>query len=124
MEAMATADIQIRGSPSQPPVEPVAGRRPLSADVTSTTPTLPQDPANETPNDPAEVKQAADGVNAFLKSSGSRVQFEYNADVKQMTVEVIDNSTQQVIRTIPSKELLDLAAKIGEMVGILLDKTG
>ena len=42
----------------------------------------------------------------------------------QMMVTVIDENTGKVIREIPSSEILELAAKMDEMVGILFDKKG
>lgn len=71
-----------------------------------------------------EVSNAVEGMNAFLGSANSHIQFAMHEGSHRMMVEVIDNQTQQVVKTIPSKELLDLAAKIGELVGTLLDKKG
>jgi flagellar protein FlaG len=70
------------------------------------------------------VARAVDEVNAFLSSSNSHVQFQVHEASQRMMVEVIDDKTQEVVKTIPAKELLDLAAKIGELVGTLLDRRG
>jgi flagellar protein FlaG len=69
-----------------------------------------------------ELGKVAEGVNAVLENSGSHVRFVLHERAKQMMVQIRDNTTDEVIRTIPSKELLDLAAKIGEMIGVLVDK--
>ena len=120
MNVQAVADIQIRGSPGAgPAASTVAAPRPVSPEPWPTPGAAP-----ETEPNPEDVQQAAEGVNAFLKSSGSHVQFAFHQASKRMMVAVIDDATQEVVRTIPSKELLDLAAKIGEMVGLLLDKKG
>ena len=42
----------------------------------------------------------------------------------QIMVTVTDETTGEVIREIPSSELLNLAAKLDEMVGILFDEKG
>ena len=42
----------------------------------------------------------------------------------QIMVTVTDETTGEVIREIPSSELLNLAAKLDEMVGILFDQKG
>ncbi|MBI5016511.1 MAG: flagellar protein FlaG [Deltaproteobacteria bacterium] len=114
---MASADISIRGSPS---------RQAVSAGQQGPRPTQDAPPRALPPQESTDeaVVQAADGVNAFLKASGTTVQFAFQADAKRMMVEVLDNSTGEVLRTIPSKELLELSARIGEMVGVLIDKTG
>lgn len=69
-----------------------------------------------------ELKKVAEGVNTVLENSGSHVRFMPHEKSGQMMVEILDNRTDEVIRTIPSKELLDLAARIGEMIGVILDK--
>jgi len=73
---------------------------------------------------PEEVTQAVEAMNGFLKANNSHIQFALHEKLKQLMVEVVDNRTQEVIKTFPPKELLDLAAKIGEMVGALLDRKG
>ncbi|MEA1945816.1 MAG: flagellar protein FlaG [Thermodesulfobacteriota bacterium] len=40
----------------------------------------------------------------------------------QMMITVIDESTGKVIREIPSSEILELAAKMDEMVGMIFDQ--
>ena len=42
----------------------------------------------------------------------------------QVMVTVTDETTGEVIREIPSSELLNLAARLDEMVGILFDRKG
>jgi len=42
----------------------------------------------------------------------------------QIMVTVIDESTGKVVREIPSSEILELAARMDEMVGMIFDKKG
>lgn len=42
----------------------------------------------------------------------------------QMMITVIDESTGRVVREIPQSEILELAAKMDEMVGMIFDKKG
>ncbi len=41
-----------------------------------------------------------------------------------MMVTVVDESNGKVVREIPSHEILDLAAKMDEMVGMIFDQKG
>lgn len=117
MMIQAVTDVAIRGTPQG--AAPTAERQPAARPeaVRAETPE-PRDPT------PAEAQRALEGVNAFLASNNSHVQFALHEGAKRMMVEVVDNQTREVVRTIPAKELLDLAAKIGEMVGTLLDRRG
>ena len=51
-------------------------------------------------------------------------QFSVHKASGKMMVTVVDESTGKVIREIPSQEILDLAAKMDEMVGMIFDKKG
>jgi flagellar protein FlaG len=51
-----------------------------------------------------------------------RLQFSLHKETGRTTIKVIDKETEQLIREIPPKDLLDLAAKMDEMIGILFDK--
>jgi uncharacterized FlaG/YvyC family protein len=118
MNVQAISDLAVGGGPGRAqPREPTPLRPVADAALSGQ-----GNPAPEPHK--AEVAQALDGVNAFLASSGSHIQFSVHEASKQMMVSVIDNDTQEVIKTIPSKELLDLAAKISELVGMLLDRKG
>ena len=51
-------------------------------------------------------------------------QFSVHKASGQMMVTVIDESTGKVVREIPQSEILELAAKMDEMVGMIFDKKG
>ncbi len=122
MNVQAITDLAIRGAPQRPAGNtpaPAVGRPVAAVEIQS----AGEQPRRQEPS-PREVAQAAEGVNAFLKANGSHIQFPLHEKANQLMVEVVDNRTQEVIKTFPPKELLDLAAKIGELVGTLLDKRG
>jgi uncharacterized FlaG/YvyC family protein len=52
------------------------------------------------------------------------LQFTVHEDSGRIMVTVRDQSTGEVIREIPPAEILDLAARFGEMVGLLFDGRG
>lgn len=121
MNVQAAVDTAIRGSPE-------TAAAPLKTQPVRPAPKAAPDgqeqPAAQTEPRPEEVAQAMNGVNGFLASGHSHIQFALHEKAERMMVEVIDNETQEVIKTIPSKELLDLAARIGELVGTTLDRRG
>jgi flagellar protein FlaG len=120
MNVQAISDVAVRGVPGRalpaeaPPARPASGGESAAAQQPAAVPEPPRE----------AVAQAVDEVNAFLASSNSHVQFQIHEASQRMMVEVIDDRTHEVVKTIPAKELLDLAAKIGELVGTLLDRRG
>jgi flagellar protein FlaG len=51
-----------------------------------------------------------------------QLNFEIYEDTNRIYVQIVDKSTKEVIKQIPPEEMLELSAKIQEMVGIMLDK--
>jgi flagellar protein FlaG len=61
-------------------------------------------------------------MNDFLKASNSHLKFEFHDDLQEYYVTLVDDKTNEVIREIPSKKLLDMYAAMTEYVGLLVDK--
>jgi flagellar protein FlaG len=51
-----------------------------------------------------------------------RLDFQVDKDTQRIIVKVIDTETDKVIKEIPPEQLVQLAAKIQEMVGLLVDE--
>ena len=51
------------------------------------------------------------------------LQFSIHKDTGRTMVTVMNKDNGQTIREIPPKEILDLAEKLNDMIGILFDKT-
>ncbi len=121
MNMQAVTEVPIIGSPGPGPRTEGPESRPARpvAEAPSIT---PQQPAPNAMPAPEELARALEGMNGFLASGNNHIQFAVHQEAERLMVQIIDDETQEVIRTIPSKELLDLAARIGEMVGMLLDK--
>jgi len=56
--------------------------------------------------------------------TGATCRFEYSIHegTKEIMVKVINKETQEVIREIPPEKILDMVAKMWELVGILVDE--
>lgn len=50
------------------------------------------------------------------------LQFSIHEKTKEISVKIIDMESREVIREIPSKEVLDMAAKMNELAGLFVDK--
>ncbi len=69
-----------------------------------------------------EAKQVIDGMNEFLKPKLTSLKFKLHDDLDRYYVEVVDKKTDKVVREIPSKELLDMYAKMTEFLGLFIDE--
>ena len=52
-----------------------------------------------------------------------RLQFSVHKSTGRTMVKVVNKDNEQTIREVPSEKILNLAAKLDEMIGILFDKT-
>ena len=77
---------------------------------------------SEKENSEKEIENAVKKINKFLDGEGIHVQYEKHDVLNQMIIKVIDNTTNEVIKEIPSKKILDMVAKMCEMAGILVNK--
>lgn len=52
------------------------------------------------------------------------LRFSVHEGSGQLVVTVMDSETGEIIREIPPRELLNLAVRLDEMIGLLFDQTG
>ncbi len=127
MNVQAISDLTIRGSPPEAAGSVQTAKETADRLAETTREVLGRGAGGaqaERQPDPNEMRQAVEALNGFLRANESHIQFALHEKMKQLMVQVIDDRTQEVIKTFPPKELLDLAAKIRELVGALLDKRG
>ena len=63
------------------------------------------------------------GENAVsIDLSNVRLAFSSDEDAGVTVIKIIDNKTEEVIRQIPPEEIVTLKKKMGELLGLLMDK--
>lgn len=69
-----------------------------------------------------DAKHIVNGINEFLQPNLTSLSFQLHEETNRLYVEVIDQTTNKVIREIPERELLDIYAKMTEFLGLFIDK--
>ncbi|PLT32622.1 flagellar biosynthesis protein FlaG [Bacillus sp. V5-8f] len=69
-----------------------------------------------------EIEEVVDSLNKFLQPSHTSIKFEFHEKLNEYYVTVVDDTTQETIKEIPSKKILDFYAAMTEFVGIMVDK--
>lgn len=72
--------------------------------------------------DKKEVEKALEIVNDTLEMMDKKLSFQLHEGTNRTLVKVTNRETEEVIREIPPEEILDLVAKMTELVGIMMDK--
>lgn len=71
-----------------------------------------------------QIKHVVDNINKALKQSARNLEFTVDTDTEKPVVKVVDTETGDVIRQIPSEEMLSITRAIDEaQVNLLLKQT-
>jgi len=68
------------------------------------------------------LDEALEKLRSISDIFNRRLDFEVDRDTNRIIVKVIDTKTDKVVKEIPPAQLVQLAAKIQEMIGILVDE--
>lgn len=78
-------------------------------------PALPQQP----PLSAEAARHAAREINDFIKSSSANIEFTVDSESDRLVVRVVDSENNQLIRQIPSEEMLAISHALDRMTGLL-----
>lgn len=70
--------------------------------------------------DEGQVKRALEAANRMMQSLGSSLKFSVDQGTGRTLIQVIDTSTHQLIRQIPSEEMLAISRALDRLQGLLL----
>lgn len=68
------------------------------------------------------IIESIEKANIKLGNGGNQLEFSIHDQTKQIMVKVVDVSTKEVIREIPSEKILDMIASMCEMAGLFVDE--
>lgn len=69
-----------------------------------------------------KAQQMTDSMNKFLESTNTQLRFKLHNELNEYYVTIVDAKTDEVVREIPSKKLMDMHAAMKEFVGLLIDR--
>ncbi|MBI5781110.1 MAG: flagellar protein FlaG [Rhodocyclales bacterium] len=110
---------------TEPPRAPMAVAPNAAADAAGAAPAVEAGAsaaaAAAAPVDREALQGAVERVQQTVeKLSSAGIQFTIDQDFERMVVRVIDTSTKEVIRQIPSKEMLEIAQALDKLQGLLV----
>jgi flagellar protein FlaG len=69
-----------------------------------------------------EVKSAIKEANKRAIFGHASAQFSYHEATKRISVKIVDNDTNEIIREIPPEKTLDMISKMWELAGLVVDE--
>lgn len=71
---------------------------------------------------PAEkAKKMTDSMNRFMESTSTNLRFQFHEELQEYYVTIVDSKTDEVVKEIPSKKLMDIYAAMRDFLGVLVD---
>lgn len=72
---------------------------------------------------PAEkAKKVTDSLNKLLETTTTKLRYQYHEKLDKYYVTLVDSQTDEVVREIPNKKLMDIYATMLDFVGVLVDE--
>ncbi|XJZ26939.1 flagellar protein FlaG [Bacillota bacterium Lsc_1132] len=82
----------------------------------------PKKSQQKDPKKKEKVKEVIKGLNEFLQPTHTSLKFKLHEKLQEYYVTIVDDRTNEVIKEIPAKKLLDTYAAMAEHLGLLVDK--
>lgn len=68
------------------------------------------------------AKKMTESLNNFLETTSTKLRYEFHNKLEKYYVTLVNKETNEVVREIPNKKLMDMHAAMLDFVGILIDK--
>lgn len=81
-----------------------------------------EDTTTKEPVTKEKIEDVVHGMNEFMATSNTHLKFEFHDKLKEYYVTIVDDRTQEIVKEIPAKKMLDMHAAMTEFVGLLVDK--
>jgi flagellar protein FlaG len=70
-----------------------------------------------------DVKQAIEDINKTMGTLAANLEFSYDSDADQVVVKVVNETTSEIIRQMPTEEALEIAKALDKVQGLLIRQT-
>jgi flagellar protein FlaG len=122
---MMISQVNASGSNPSAVAQSAAGNRPVATDAAqaqSAPVEMPGNTAQAATPDAEQVKQAVQHINNVVKSMNSGLKFSVDDATGIRVVQVVDTQTKDVIRQIPTQEVLDIAKALDKLQGLIINQ--
>lgn len=121
--SLSPVNTRLPGSSAITRSEPVAKTATRGEDVNVISEALQQAQAPSPQQVDAEkLKAAVASANEFLKPVASNLEFSIDQDSGRTIVKVVDLTTQEILRQIPTPEMLAISKALGRFQGLFVEQ--
>ncbi|KXG44465.1 flagellar biosynthesis protein FlaG [Tepidibacillus decaturensis] len=69
-----------------------------------------------------QIEKTIKGINQFLEPAHTSLKFQLHDKLNEYYVEIVDTTTNEVVKQIPPKKFLDMYASMMEYMGLIVDR--
>ncbi|WP_181347267.1 flagellar protein FlaG [Thalassobacillus sp. CUG 92003] len=73
-------------------------------------------------NQKTDYEQVVESLNEFLEPTDTSLKFEFHDKLERYYVTLVDKQTDEVVKEIPPKKMLDVYAAMAEFMGFIVDE--
>ena len=92
------------------------------AESQSSEQTNPSNPSNPSNPDKKDVQDAVDSMNEVVSKFNNALRFSVDEDTGNTIVKIVDTETKEVIKQIPSEEMVAISKAVDKLVGLLVQQ--
>ena len=70
-----------------------------------------------------QINKAVQEINKTIQATSQNLEFSVDHDSSMVVVKLIDQQTKQVLRQIPTQEVLEIAKSLDKLQGLLIKQT-
>lgn len=91
------------------------------ADLDSFQPSSNQKQDDQTPLPAEKAKKMTESINRFMETTNTNLRFQFHEDLKEYYVTIVNSKTNELVKEIPSKKLMDIYAAMRDFLGLMVD---
>ncbi|NHZ84057.1 hypothetical protein F2P44_33060 [Massilia sp. CCM 8695] len=113
-------------APAAPPLRPAAPENAFASARTAAPAAAPgkSAPARAPAEpDPREVSKVVGEINVAMQAMSRNIEFSIDTDSQRTVVKIIDQTTKEVIRQMPTAEALEIGKALEKVQGLLIRQT-
>lgn len=91
--------------------------------ISSTGPDIsPQQKEEEVLPLPADkAKKMTESINRFMETTNTSLRFQFHEELEEYYVTIVDSKTNELVKEVPSKKLMDIYASMKDFLGLMVD---
>jgi flagellar protein FlaG len=109
---MTRLNAPVAAAPIAAPVAGETGSRSAAAGAEAARQAVAAAPLRPPAAAEAEVRRATAEANEALRRRASELSFEFDDEIGRVVVKLVDTSTREVLRQIPTEEMLEIARSL------------